>query len=102
MLANEFNSRHRYMWTIQARLTVNIRCVLCRTHEWTTHTHGYRNIANTCQGTDFESVACGLLKRLIARNRGDGEQVNFKVMGGQQYGDGIVVAGVAVEDDFVF
>src|SRR2546425_3486409 len=99
MLANEFNSQLRYMWTIQTRLTVNIRCVLCRTHEWTIHSHGYRNIANTCQGTDFESVACGLLKRLIARNRGDGEQFNLRMTSGQQYSDCIVVTRVAVEDD---
>jgi hypothetical protein len=44
----------------------------------------------------------GLLKRLVARNRGNGEQFDFWMMGSEQYGDGIVVAWVAVQDDFVF
>ena len=102
MLANEFNRWLRYIWTIQTRLTVNICCVLRRTHEWTTHTHGYRNIPNTCQGTDFESVACGLLKRLIACYCGDGEQVNLRMTSGQKYGDGVVVTRITVQDNFVF
>src|SRR5579859_4263961 len=53
------------------------------------------------QRTDFQRVACGLLQRLVAGNGGDGEQVNLWMMSGQQDGDGIIMAGVAVEDDFV-
>ena len=102
MLANEFNCRLRNMWTIQTRLTVNIRCVLCRTNQRPIHAHGYRNIANTCQGTDFESITCDLLERLIACYCGDGEQINLRMTGGQKYGDGIVVSRVAIEDNFMF
>jgi hypothetical protein len=39
---------------------------------------------------------------LIAGHGGNSEQVYFRMMGGQQDGNGIVVTGVAVEYDFVF
>ena len=38
---------------------------------------------------------------LIACNGCYGEEINSRMMGGQQYGDGVVMARVAIEDDFV-
>src|SRR5260370_5638991 len=101
-MAYDFNSRLRYMGTIHSRFAVNVRSMLCRAYQWPIHAHGYRNIAYLSQRTDFESIAGGLLKRLIACNRSDGEQFNFRMMSGKQYGDSIIVAGITIEDDFVF
>src|SRR5437763_16855691 len=56
MLASKFDSWLWYLWAIQARLTVNIRSMLYGSHQWTIESHGYRNITNACQGTDFESI----------------------------------------------
>ncbi len=81
---------------------VDVRRVLCWAYEWPVHAPGYGNIVDSSQRADFEGVARGLFERLIAGHGGNSEQVDFRMMGGQQDSNGIVVAGVTVENDFVF
>ena len=50
---------------------------------------------------DDERVAGDVLQRRVAHHRGDREQLDLRVAVGEQQRDGVVVAGVAVEDDLL-
>jgi len=39
---------------------------------------------------------------LIARDSGNGQQINSRMMGSKQNSNGIIMTGITVEDDFMF
>jgi hypothetical protein len=47
-----------------------------------------------------QRIACGVVDVVIARYGGDAEQVNRRVCCCEQDGNGVIVTGVAVENDF--
>src|SRR5947209_10791552 len=81
---------------------MDISCVPCRAHQRALHAPGNRHVADICQRTHFQGVMGSLIKRLIARNGSDSQQVNVRMVGCEKDGDGIIVAGVTVKYDLVF
>src|SRR5207248_9795939 len=58
--------------------------------------------SDICQRTDFQSIKGSLIKRLVTCNSSDSQQVNVRMVGCEQNGNGIIMAGVTVKNNFVF
>src|SRR5436309_8985674 len=81
---------------------MNISCMPCRAHQRAIHTSGNRHITDICQRTDFQSIKGSLIKRLVTCNSSDSQQVNVRMVGCEQNGNGIIMARVTVKNNFVF
>ena len=81
---------------VKAAVTVDIAGVLRRGEQGPGRAPMHRCVVAE-QVEDHESVAGGGLDRRVAGHRGDADQLG--VAGGQDEGDGVVVARVAVDDD---
>src|SRR5438105_10296134 len=81
---------------------MNISCMPCRTHQRPVHAPGNRHVTDICQRTDFQSIKSSLVKRLVTCNSSDSQQVNVRMVGCEQNGNGIIMAGVTVKNNFVF
>src|SRR6266849_241880 len=97
-----FDIRFGYARPIQARFPVDVGRVLCWAQQRAIHATGNGYVAEICQRADLQRVVRGLIKRLIARDGGYSYQVNLGMTARQQDGNGVVMAGVAIEDNFVF
>src|SRR5437588_11502761 len=72
------------------------------TYQRPVHAPANRHITNICQRTDFQGIKCSLVKRLIACNGSNSQQVNIGMVGCEKDSNGIIMAGVTVENNFVF
>src|SRR2546421_2545522 len=102
MLWDNFNIGFWNVRPVHSGLTVNIRCIPGGLNQWSAHPPGNWDITDMCQRTNLQCVVSGFLKRLIARDSGNGKQVNLRTMCGQQNSYGVIMPRVAVENNFVF
>ena len=68
-------------------------------YEWPLRTGGERHAGDPRDRRYRQCVAGHLPDRLVAVHRGDGHQVDLGITVGEKEGDGVVVTGIAVEDD---
>lgn len=61
----------------------------------------YRDISGMRLLQHGARIVGDLVEALVAANRGDADQIDVRIADSQQNGDGIVVAGIAVQNDFL-
>jgi hypothetical protein len=84
---------------VHARFAMDVWGQLDRANErpWAAGREG--NPHQTCDLGHRERVAGDLLERLVAHHGGHGDEFDFWTAVGEQDGDGVVVPGIAVQDD---
>ena len=70
-----------------------------RCNEWAIRTSGERHAGDVAYAGERPRIGRYLLECLIAGHGSDGQQVNIGISPCQQHGDGIVMAGIAIQDD---
>src|SRR5699024_12183581 len=92
-------SAFRTLWAAEAGLDVErIRDQLWP-HQRTGRTSGEWHAGDPADARERLRVLGDLLEGLVTRDGRDRKQLEVRVSPGQEHGDGVVVAGVAVEDD---
>jgi len=88
--------KHR---TVEPRLAVNRLGDLDSAHEWSVRSLRERNPRDPGYPRDRESVAGDLFDGLVPHDGGDADEFDLGISVGQEQGDCVVVAGIAVEND---
>ena len=88
--------RRRQVGAVEPALAVHVTGVTWRGDQWSMGT-GMHGDVDAEQIADDDGVLRRRFQRCVAGDRGDAEQVG--VAGGDDHGDGVVVARVAIEDD---
>src|SRR5205807_2796927 len=102
MLQRRLDIRFWNIWSIHARLAMDISCMPCRAHQGAIHAPGNRHVTDICQRTHFQGVKGSLVNRLVTCNGSDSQQINVGMVGREKDCNGIIMAGVTVENNFVF
>jgi len=92
-------ARCREHGTVEPGLAVGLDGRLRRAHERPVAARRDRHIPEPCDGRDGQRVAGDLLEGLVAGDGRHRDQIDIGVACGEEERDGIVVAGVAVEED---
>ncbi len=84
---------------VQPRHPVHVVGHPQRLHQRSRAPGGDRNPGDAGDGAHPQRVQGGLLHSLVARHRGDGQQVHPRVARGEEDREGVVVPRIAVDDD---
>ena len=97
MCVQKGRRRLREVGPVQAALPVDVGGEMCLPYERPVAAGGDRDVGPSGKLEDPSRVDVGPGERRVAVDRGDGTDV--EVARGEQDGEGVVVAGIAVDDD---
>ena len=69
-------------------------------HQWMRRAGEYLHLRVAGEFADLAGILFGKGKRHVACDGGDAQDLDLRTCKGQQYGDGVVLTRVRVDDDF--